>query len=333
MPESLNSFVARRSAAWDELKALGDAARSRRGGGIGAADARRLGAHYRAATADLATARRRWADDPVTTRLDALVRATRPLVYRSVQHRASLLEFATTGYWRRIRERPRFLAIAAAFLFGPALAIGLWAHSQPAAAARIAQASPATAGIADGDTRDPDRDQITDPAVGARFSSEIATNNARVALMAYAGGLTGGAVTVLSLVFNGLVLGLIAGLVVDSGQGEAFWRLVVPHGVLELSLITVAGAAGFRTGWALLRPGHRTRAQALATEGRAGVEIALGTAFLLFPTGLVEGFVTPRGLSLPAALAVGVTLGAVFWGLVLWRGRPAQSRAAALSLR
>jgi hypothetical protein len=63
--------------------------------------------------------------------------------------------------------------------------------------------------------------------------------------------------------------------------------------------------------------------EALAVEGRAGVEMALGAALLLVPTGLVEGFVTPRGLSLWSALAVGVALGAVFWALVWWRGRPA----------
>ncbi len=333
MPESLNSFVARRSASWDELEELAIKARSRRGPRLDSDGVRRLGAGYRAAAADLATARRRWAEDPVTTRLDGLVGATRPLVYRSVLRRSSLAHFVTTGYWQRIRERPRFLAVAAVFLFVPALAIGLWAHARPEAAARVGQASSVSAGIAGGDTRDPDRDKITDPAVGARFASEVSTNNARVALMAYAGGLTGGATTVVALVFNGLVLGLLAGLVVESGQGEAFWRLVVPHGVLELSLITVAGAAGFRTGWALLRPGHRSRAQALATEGRAGAEVALGTAFLLLPTGLVEGFVTPRGLSLPAALAVGLSLGVLYWALVLWRGRPDQSRAEALSRR
>ena len=171
--------------------------------------------------------------------------------------------------------------------------------------------------------RDPDTDKVTETGTNAGFSAAIFTNNARVALVAYAGGLTGGAITVVSLVFNGLLVGLIAGLAVQAGSGEAFWRLVVPHGVLELSLIVVAGAAGLRTGWALVHPGHRTRVEALAVEGRAGVEMALGAALLLVPTGLVEGFVTPRGLSLWSALAVGVALGAVFWALVWWRGRPA----------
>ena len=67
---------------------------------------------------------------------------------------------------------------------------------------------------------------------------------------------------------------------------------------------------------------RRARFEALAVEGRAGIELALGSAALLVPCGLVEGFVTPRGLSLSAALTVGFALGLAYWALVVWRGRP-----------
>ena len=46
-----------------------------------AADVLRLGARYREAAADLAYARRRFGDDPVTRRLETLVLRARPLVY------------------------------------------------------------------------------------------------------------------------------------------------------------------------------------------------------------------------------------------------------------
>lgn len=321
MPETLRTFVERRTETWDELAAL--SGRARRRGGLTADEVRRLGTTYRGTAADLAIARRRFPQDPVTARLEALVAEARPRVYRSVVRRASVLEYVTTGFWRRVRESGRFLAVAAAVLLVPALAIGLWSHAHPDTAGQVAGATPMTAGIARGDSRDPDTQKVTDPATNTSLAAQISTNNARVALSAWAGGLTGGVWTIVSLAFNGLILGLIGGLVVHAGNGTEFLRLVAPHGVLELSLITVAGAAGFRTGWALLRPGHRTRAEALAVEGRAGVEMALGCAVLLLPTGLVEGFVTPRGLSLPAALALGLALAAAFWSTVWWRGRPA----------
>jgi len=92
--------------------------------------------------------------------------------------------------------------------------------------------------------------------------------------------------------------------------------------VLELSCVVVASAAGLRMGWALVSPGRRRRrGVALAAEARVAVEIVLGTAPWLVLAGLVEGFITPRGLGLGPVIVVGVTLGAVYWALVLWRGR------------
>jgi hypothetical protein len=44
--------------------------------------------------------------------------------------------------------------------------------------------------------------------------------------------------------------------------------------------------------------------------------------------GLVEGFVTPRGLGLGPVLVVGVGLGVAVWTLVLWRGRRSLESAA-----
>ena len=66
---------------------------------------------------------------------------------------------------------------------------------------------------------------------------------------------------------------------------------------------------------------------ALAAEARIAVEIVLGTAPWLVLAGLVEGFITPRGLGLGPVIVIGASLGAVYWALVLWRGRPARDDA------
>ena len=76
-----------------------------------------------------------------------------------------------------------------------------------------------------------------------------------------------------------------------------------------------------------MSPGHRRRGAALAAEARVAVEIVLGTAPWLVLAGLVEGFITPRGLGLGPVIVIGATLGAVYWALVLWRGRPARDDA------
>ena len=89
-----------------------------------------------------------------------------------------------------------------------------------------------------------------------------------------------------------------------------FFELVVAHGVLELSCITVAGAAGLRLGWSIVDPGLRTRMASLGAEARRCVAIVFGTMPWLVVAGLTEGFITGSGISLAAVLAVGLGLGA-----------------------
>jgi len=127
---------------------------------------------------------------------------------------------------------------------------------------------------------------------------------------------------------NGIMLGVVGGLAIGAGNGHSFFELVTAHGVLELSCIVVAGAAGLRLGWAIIDPGNRTRGEALREEARAAIEIVLGTMPWLVLAGLVEGFLTPSGTGLTVVTAVGLSLGAIFWGLVLWRGAPATGAPA-----
>jgi uncharacterized membrane protein SpoIIM required for sporulation len=320
---NLTRFLNERQPDWIELDRLVEQAGSRLDR-LPPADVLRAGLLYRRAAADLALARRQFGADPLVERLDRLVRQARQLVYGTVSRRDSFAHFITRGYWTRVRERPALLFVAALLLWGPLLGTGAWAASDPVTAARTANLS--VLSQEGGGSEEVDRGFTI--ADSASFSTMIFTNNIRVALLAFAGGITGGVLTVLTLLFNGFSIGVLGGLIVDSGGGDRFFRLVVPHGVLELSLIVVAGMSGLRVGWALIRPGHRRRSEALTTEARAAGELALGTALWLIPCGLVEGFVTPKGLGLPAAIGVGLALGGLFWGMVLWRGESTRTPQA-----
>jgi uncharacterized membrane protein SpoIIM required for sporulation len=315
-------LIAERQAEWTRLDEL-----VRRAGGrperLGPDGVRELGTRYRAAAADLALARRRFPSDPVTARLERLVGAARQAVYGSVRRRGSLRHFVSRGYWRRVRERPVALGVAAALMFGAAALAVLWGATDPGAAS----------GVVPTDFIDAAHPPVGDRGLGAAqsaaFSGEIFTNNIRVALAAFAGGITAGLLTGISLLFNGLILGAVLGISIDAGTTGQILRLIVAHGVLELSCITVAAAAGLRMGWALVDPGRRTRRDALSEEARAAVVVAVGTAPWLIVAGLVEGFVSPSGQSPEVVAAIGLGLGALYWGLVLWRGRPEPAATAA----
>jgi uncharacterized membrane protein SpoIIM required for sporulation len=316
---TLERFVRDRRPSWDELAELTRRA-GRRPRRLSPSDVIRLGTLYRGAAADLALARRLFAGDPIVARLEELVARSRALVYSRTPARSSLRRFLLHGYWRLVAERRVALLVAAILLFAPASLAAAWALDDPAAAT----------GLVPGEFRDVTESERpwSDLPAGeqAAFSSYVLTNNVRVAAFAFAGGITLGFVTALVLLFNGTLLGAVAGLMVEAGNGDGFVELVTAHGVLELSCIVVAGAAGLSLGWSIVSPGRRTRTASLVREARAAVGLVLGTAPWLGVAAIVEGFRRELGdAGLPAVVAVGFALGALYWGLVVVLGPAARA--------
>ncbi|MDP8975393.1 MAG: stage II sporulation protein M [Actinomycetota bacterium] len=311
---NLERFLHDRKPSWDELEAMLVEAK-RRPERLGASGVRRMGALYRKGAADLALARRRFPLDPVVPALEDLVGRARNLVYDTEARRESLVEFFTTGYWRRVRERPVPLLVAAGLLFGAgALCFG-WAAADPASAGGLVPAN-----LRSVTEPRPEGGLGISAAEGTALSSYIFTNNIRVSFLAFAGGILAALGPAALLAYNGLILGAVGGLAVGSGNGPVFFELVAPHGVLELSCIVVAGAAGIRLGWSIVDPGHRPRSVAVVSEARRAVELVLGTLPWFVLAGLVEGLVTPRRPGLASALVLGFALAVLYWLLVLWRG-------------
>ncbi len=298
---------------WEQLDALLGAAKGKPER-LGASGVLELGRLHRASAADLAFARTRFPGDPVVERLGELVSASRYAVYHEPAPRGSLWAFFSHGYWQALRQRPAILLISLISLFGPALLAAIWAAHDPGAAIAVVPAAFRSAA-------DPHLRRLpTGAATQATLASSIFTNNIQVTFVAFAGGLAFGAGTLFILAYNGLLLGLLAGLTLQAGTFSVFVRYVAPHGMLELSCITVCGAAGLRLAGALIEPGALSRAQSLRREAGVAVLIVLGTAPWLVLAGTVEGFVTPRGLPLFAALGIGVSLATLYWSLYLLRG-------------
>ena len=166
-----------------------------------------------------------------------------------------------------------------------------------------------------------------DAATASAFSAAVMFNNIQVTLVAFAGGITFGLLTGYAMVFNGLLLGVVAGLAIGAGNGTAFLRLISSHGPLELSCVVVGGIAGLRMAWGLIRPGVLTRGASLRREAIPAVELAVGTAPWLVLCGVLEGFATGPELPVAFQASLGFCWLALFWALVWIRGRRAPSRA------
>ncbi len=155
------------------------------------------------------------------------------------------------------------------------------------------------------------------------FAAKVWTNNAWVAAEALISGILLGIPTVFVLIENAVNAGLDAGFMIGYGKGGLFFSLILPHGLLELSAVFLAAAAGLRLGWTIIDPGDRTRAVALAEEGRSTVTIALGLIGVLLVSGIIEAFVTPAPWPTWARITIGAVAELAFLTYVLLLGRRA----------
>lgn len=147
---------------------------------------------------------------------------------------------------------------------------------------------------------------------GFGFASQVWTNNAWITAQCIAFGISG-VWPVWILVQNAIGVGTVAGLMSAYGELGRFFSLILPHGMLELTSVFIAGGAAFKLFWTMVSPGPRPRSQALAQEGRALFTLAIGLTLTLLLSGVVEGFVT--GSALPAWLKIAI--GAVALGLLI----------------
>jgi uncharacterized membrane protein SpoIIM required for sporulation len=149
------------------------------------------------------------------------------------------------------------------------------------------------------------------------MASGLVSNNVQVTVLAFAGGLLAGLGTVWVLIFNGVSLGSVAAVFANHGQSLHLWTFVLPHGIIELTAICIAGGAGLWLGSAILVPGRLTRREALVARGRDAISLIGGTALLLLIAGTIEGFISPSQLPRVGKLAFAALVAAV---LVVYLG-------------
>ncbi|MCU1590596.1 MAG: protein of unknown function transrane [Frankiales bacterium] len=165
------------------------------------------------------------------------------------------------------------------------------------------------------------------------FSSRVFTNNVFVAAQAILFGVFLGLPVLYVLYNNALNVGVAGGLMAANGRTGEFFGLILPHGILELTAVFVASGLGLKLGWTVVDPGARSRAAALAEEGRSLVVGTLGLAVMLLVSGLIEGFVTPSGLPTWLRIGIGVLAEALFLAWVFVLGRRAVNAGVSGDLR
>jgi uncharacterized membrane protein SpoIIM required for sporulation/uncharacterized RDD family membrane protein YckC len=314
-----HAIVARGSARWGAFAARLADARSRGLAALREQELSEFVAEYRELSTDLARLRTaaRGRAVPEVFYLSRLVAGGHNLLYR--QDRLvgrAVWRYFTATVPGEIRRSARPILLAALLLFGPAAIAYTAVLRRPELAPEFiprgmidrAEEGVERARRGTGYIEDP---QLFRPVMASR----IIANNVQVTFAAFAFGVTAGLGTAFMLVLNGISLGGVFGLYASKGIGTLLLAFVAPHGVLELSAISIGAGGGLLLAAAILLPGARTRRSALVRNGRRAIDLIAGATLLLVVAGTLEGLVSPIPywplewkLAVSAATAIGLAL-------------------------
>jgi uncharacterized membrane protein SpoIIM required for sporulation len=277
---------------------------------------------FRQVSKDLAVARSRGFDTALVERLNALALRAHQVVYAT--RRGSLSRFA--GFWTRtfpraVRTEWRAMTASLLLFYGGGAVFCLAVILSPDLAYRFM--SPYEIDQMQ-QMYDPARDLVGRPG-GA--SSDLAMfgfyiyNNIGIAFRTFASGLVFGLGSLFFVTFNGLVLGVVSGHLINVGSANVFFPFVIGHGAPELTAIVISGAAGFRIGWALVAPGRLRRAEALKVAARAVLPLVYGAGGLLVVAAYLEGFWSASAAPKTLKYCVGAFMWAAIAGYLLLVGR------------
>ncbi len=299
------SFVRRRGRAWERLELLLGRTGRR---GLRALDASELfeaGKLYRWVTSDLAYAQGHRYDAELQHYLNRLVARSHALVYGATVEtgRERFVRFFTETFPREFRRSWPYVGACAAITIAWAAVAFTIVSSNPANAYALLPDSMVPAHISKSLH---DSNFAFTPEFSAGMSAFIITNNIKVAVLAFAGGIvTLGLFTIYELSSTGLMVGGLGALFAQAGFGADYWATIAPHGFIELTAIQIAAAGGLLLAGGVLNPGRLRRQDAIAENGRrAGVLIA-GVVAMLCVAGMIEGFFSPLRFSIAIRASVG----------------------------
>jgi uncharacterized membrane protein SpoIIM required for sporulation len=243
---------------------------------------------YRRASRDLSYFRGQPGAQEVALYLNSLVAAAYGALYRRpTQGWAARLDgilYAGASAFRR-----RWAFTLAAFLIFMAAAIlsplGAMASGDVRAMLVPAGMEESIEGWANGEL--PER-TAEDSSMATAF---YATNNPRVGLLTVAlSVMTLGLGSAFIMWQNGALIGILTGEVAQRGSLTFLFGSIMPHGVSEIGGIFIAGGVGLLFGWAVIRPGRRSRAESMRQAGKDGIALTGLALVMIFAAAPIEGW-------------------------------------------
>lgn len=135
----------------------------------------------------------------------------------------------------------------------------------------------------------------------------ITFNNIKVGFIAFVSGILTPIFPIFMLFNNGEMIGSFDGFLIQQGVGARANSILWIHGVFEIFVIIVCGAAGIILGKSVLFPNTFTRLQSVQKGFGDGMKICFSTVPFFICAGFLESFVTRYSL-MPIPIAIGIII-------------------------
>jgi uncharacterized membrane protein SpoIIM required for sporulation len=160
------------------------------------------------------------------------------------------------------------------------------------------------------------------------FGSSLFSHNTRVGILAFATGVLAGIPTILLQLYNGIMLGTIGAIFLHGEHALLFLAWILPHGVPELTAISLCCAGGLALGRAVAAPGRLSRSEALRRAGPEALALGLVSLPLFFAAAWIESFVRESTLGTSPRLGIAAVAASVILALELMLRRSPRARPA-----
>lgn len=273
-------------------------------------------ADYRHLCHHLALAQSRMYSPLLIERLNQLVVRGHNQLYSSRMHFwHRTVDFFLRGLPQLVRQERKAVYLATALFFGSLISMMMAIQLQPELVYSVIDGQQVAM-----------MEEMYDPNNRSRLGREreadsdmlmfgfYIRNNTGIGFQTFAGGLAFGLGTLFFLLYNGLMIGAIAGHLTQIGYIETFWGFVAGHSAFELTAIALSGAAGLKLAEALVLPGRKSRRLALLDNSRIAIQIVYAAALLFLMAAFVEAFWSSQAIIPPL---VKYLVGIALWILVI----------------
>lgn len=270
---------------------------------------------YRNLCHHLSVSRARHYSPSLVNKLENLVIRFHQEIYtRKTHYLKEIVYYLSNGFPKAIRRDKKWFFLSSAIFFGSLILILLLVQHNPDFALKIVDGYQ----LSSIETMyEPGVDKIgRDRAADTDFQmfGFYIFNNTGIGLRTYASGLIFTIGSLITLLFNGLYIGAVAGHLTYIGYNEIFWPFVIGHSSFELLAIVISGSAGMKLGYSIISPGRKTRIKSLIDQARSTIYLMYGVVLMFILAAFIEAYWSSMTDVQPF---IKYSMGGTFWLLMI----------------